>query len=179
MRNVCQNEERRILEKLLPEFISHSCEAKIECSKQRDLTSLAAVLRSELYLNLTVQDLSNHFQHGTLIDFIINKLARDHKGNSILYFFAEIERIAKIELHRSISLRWSSDWSDFYSTGNWLTHPDWVDFVEMFERIEVETGVTLGVSNESLEDFIGKPVGDAVKYLWLEHMRSDSDRNLG
>lgn len=81
--------------------------------------------------------------------------------NSRLEIYERLEMIAREELHPKIAFSWDARWDEFGQTGNWLTAPDSLDFVELVMRIEEEFNIKIPD-----DDAAGmRTVSDTVDYI--------------
>ena len=150
--------------RLLTEFVTDGKSESRDIAGE-DIAQLSSKLLSELCVVIPLEESQHSINLESLARVVESKLEYDSNGNSIVDVFGRIEVIARIEIHRSLRLRWFARWTDFESLGNWLTSPDWLDYVEFFQRIKDEFGVDLGVTTESFAT-MPETVGETVKKIW-------------
>lgn len=119
----------------------------------------------EVVMSLSEIDSCNTFEG--VADAVHKRLKLDFEGNTIPDLFGRLEQIAQVEIHKDVRLRWFTQWNEFDSLGNWLTSPDWLDYVEMFLRIDEELNVKMNITTRSLEQ-MPITVGETVKLIWQQ-----------
>lgn len=148
---------RRIVEDLLQNRGLH--DDPFLCGSEA--ANLRQVISEELGVDITEDELARCQTLAALLQMIPSRLEVSSTGETIIDVFSEVERIARIELHGSVALRWYDRWDSYASLGNWLTRPDSLDFVEMFTHISED----LGRQDEDCIRF-GEKVNDTVKFVW-------------
>lgn len=124
-------------------------------------------LKSELEVEMTLDQVIACEKFDDIARAVHRKLKLDFEGNTIPDLFGKVEQIAQIEIHKDIRLRWFAQWNEFDSLGTWLTSPDWLDYVEMFMRIDEELNVKMNVTTRSLEH-MPITVGETIKRIWQQ-----------
>jgi hypothetical protein len=130
-------------------------------------------LESELEVVMSLCEVKACGNFEDVANVVHRKLKLDFEGNTIPDLFGKLEQIAQVEIHKDVRLRWFTQWNEFDSLGNWLTSPDWLDYVEMFLRIDEEFGVKMGVTVDSLEE-MPITVGETVKRIWQQRQPQTS-----
>lgn len=143
-----------------------------------DPEMLSKLLQSELCVFMTSKEIVECQSFESIAEVVHARLKLDFEGNSIPDIFTKLEWIAKEELHASVYLEWFSLWKTYETLGSWWSPgPSWLDYVEMFLRIEEEFKVKMNVTTRSLEH-MPITVGETVKRIWQQRQPQPA-KNLG
>lgn len=123
---------------------------------------LSRSVQKELGVLITPEEVESCTSLSRLSAMVESRLLKDSDGRSIVDTYVALEQIAREELHPDIHYHWHARWAEFSASGNWLTAPDGLDYVELVMRIEEEFG--FGIPNQDAETM--QTVGQTVRYLW-------------
>src|SRR5215468_294342 len=92
---------------------------------------LSSEIRHELHVNVAPEEIASCGSLAQLSMLVELRAEKNAHGKTIIQIYAVLEKLARDELHPKIQYRWAARWGDFAKTGNWLTSPDRLDYVEL------------------------------------------------
>lgn len=115
---------------------------------------------TELEVDVRLANITESKSGAELVGVVAANLGTNGRGQTIPDIFGEAERLAKGELHNSVTLHWFDTWEIYGALGGWLSQPDSLDFLELHMSFCEEFGV------DTDSNLLDNTVADTIKRLW-------------